>query len=194
MRVVFSLLFLLSFFSINAQSDTAVFAKQVPVETSDYIFMVPAGWKNIPEIDISSKDRKFDLTGVGLPTEYKFAPVTANCILRKYECQNIIAARDFIIIEITNYPDRVTEPGCNFDTDSMKILSGENATLYSSRYLRHTKKSNYSRFDLVVYSKKRKAAYMFTITFQYRDPTYAFEADNKLRQYALQFFQGILLR
>jgi hypothetical protein len=66
--------------------------------------------------------------------------------------------------------------------------------LYSTRFFRRTKISNFTRYDLVVYSKKRKAAYMFTLLFQYHDPTYAFEAQNKLRQYAIKFFGNILLR
>jgi hypothetical protein len=194
MRIAtFILLFVIPF-ALQAQDDTSVFTKQKKVETSDYIFLVPEGWKNIPEIDISTKDRKFDFTGVGIPAEYRHEPVTAICHLRKYECKSIHAAEDYIISEITSYPDRVTPPGHNYDTDSLKILSGEEGTLYSCRYLRRNKLSNFSRFDLLVYSAKRKAAYMFTITFQYRDPTYAFDTDNKLRQYALQFFKNILLR
>jgi len=194
MRITFSSLLLLISFLLKAQNDTSVFTRQIPVSTSDYVFLVPDKWKNIPGIDISSKDRKFEFKGVGLPTEYKYAPVMATCILRKYECNSIKTAEDYIITEFTSYPDRVTQPGRNYETDSMKILSGETATLYSSRYLRRNKMSNFSRFDLIVYSEKRKAAYMFTITFQYRDPTYAFETENKLRQYAMQFFKNITLR
>jgi|GEM_PF-1074751 hypothetical protein len=190
----FSLIFLFISCCVNAQNDTSVFTKQKKVETSDYVFLVPGAWKNIPEIDISSKNRKFDFSGVGIPPEYRHEPVTATCNLRKYECKSIRTAEDYITSEITSYPDRVTPPGHNYDTESLTILSGEKATLYSSRYLRRNKKSNFSRFDLIVYSEKRKAAYMFTIAFQYRDPTYAFDTDNKLKQYAVQFFKNILLR
>ena len=179
---------------MRAQNDTSVFTKQKEVATSDYVFLVPAQWKNIPGIDISSKDRKFDLSGVGLPEEYNHTPVTATLILRKYECTKIATAEDYIITELTSYPDRVTEPGHNYLTDSLTILSSEKATLYSTRFFRRTKVFIYSRYDLIVYSQKRRAAYMFTLTFQYRDHTYAFEAENKLRQYALRFFGNILLR
>ena len=194
MRIILLLLLFVLPFQMKAQADTSVFSKQKKVETSDYVFLVPEGWKNIPEIDISSKDRKFDFSGVGIPAEYRHEPVLATCNLRKYECKSVHAAEDYIISEITSYPDRVTPPGHNYDTDSVKILSGEEATLYTSRYLRRNKMSNFSRFDLIVYSAKRKAAYMFTITFQYRDPTYAFDKDNKLKEYAHQFFKNILLR
>jgi hypothetical protein len=194
MRLTFISLLLLISFILKSQNDTSVFTRQIPVSTSDYVFLVPDQWKNIPGVDISSKDRKFEFNGVGLPLEYKYASVSASCILRKYECKSIKTAEDYVITEFTSYPDRVTQPGHNYDTDSMKILSGETATLYASRYLRRNKMSNFSRFDLIVYSAKRKAAYMFTITFQYRDPTYSFEKDNKLREYALQFFKNITLR
>jgi len=194
MRIAAILLIIIFPFAVQAQDDTSVFTKQKKVETSDYVFLVPDGWKNIPEIDISSKDRKFDFNGVGIPAEYNHEPVTATCKLRKYECKSVHAAEDYITSEITSYPDRVTPPGHNYDTESLTIQSGEKATLYSCRYLRRNKLSNYSRFDLVVYSEKRKAAYMFTVTFQYRDPTYAFDKDNKLKQYAVRFFKNILLR
>ena len=177
-----------------AQNDTSVFAKQKEVATSDYVFLVPEGWKYLPGIDISSKDRKYDLTGVGLPTEFKHFPVTATLTLRKYECPKITTAEDYIVTEFTSYPDRVTPAGKNYETDTLHILSGEKATLYNTHYWRRSKVSNYSRYDLIVYSKKRKAAYMYTFTFQYLDPTYAFETDNKLKEYARQFFSNILLR
>ena len=194
MRVVFILLSLCISFSVNAQNDTSVFNKQKEIVSSDYVFSVPSGWKNIPEIDISTKDKKFEFNGIGLPAEFNHFQVTATMVLRKYECSKKNTAEDYVITEITSYPDRVTPPGHNYETDSLKILSGENATLLSTRFFRRTKVCNYSRYDLIAYSKKRRAAYMFTITFQYRDTTYAFETDNKLKQYALKVFGNILLR
>jgi len=194
MRVV--LILVVSYLSlyVRAQNDTSVFTKQKEVATSEYVFRVPEHWKNIPQIDNTSKDRKFDFSGVGLPEECNHFPVTATLTLRKYECNNISSAEDYVVTEITSYPDRVTQPGHNYETDSMKVLSGEKATLYSTRFLRRTKVFNYTRYDLIVYSQKRKAAYMFTMTFQYRDPTYAFEKENNLKKYALKFFSNILLR
>jgi hypothetical protein len=194
MRLKCMLLFLYVPFLIMAQNDTSVFDKRQEVATSDYIFYVPGQWKKIQQIDASSKDRKFEFTGVGLPSEFNHIPVTATLTLRKYECPDVTRAEDYIVSEITSSPDRTTEPGCNYQTDTLKILSGEKAILLSTRFYRRTKITNYSRFDLIAYSKKRKAAYMFTIVFQYRDPTYAFEADNKLTQYALDVFDKVLLR
>ncbi len=194
MRIIGILVLLVNSLLLNAQLDTSVFTKQLRVETSDYVFLIPDAWKNIPEIDISSKNRKFDFNGAGLPVEFNHNPVVATCTLRKYECKTINTAEDYIISEFTSYPDRVTQPGHNYETDTLTILSGEKATIYSTRYFRRNKLNNYSRFDLISYSKKRKAAYIFTITFQYRDATYAFEADNKLKQYALRFFNDIALR
>jgi hypothetical protein len=194
MRIVFILLFLHVTFWAIAQNDTAVFNKQQAVTTSEYVFYVPAQWKKAEQIDISSKDRKFDFSGVGLSTEFNHAPVTATFTLRRYECPKISVAEDYVTNEITSYPDRVTEAGHNYATDTLRILSGEKATLYSTRFFRRTKLANFSRFDMVVYSTKRKTAYMFTVTVQYRDPTYAFEADNKLKQYAIAVFKTVLLR
>jgi len=194
MRVAYVFILCVLSFGMNAQNDTSVFTKQKEIANNEYVFLVPEQWKNIPQMDISSKDRKFEFSSVGLPKEFNHVPVTATLTLRKFDCNNISKAVDYTITEITSFPDRVTQPGHNYETDTLKILSGENATLFSSRFYRRTKITNYSRYDLIAYSKKRKAAYMFTITFQYLDPTYAFETDNKLRQYALRFFGNILLR
>jgi len=194
MRAVCILMLLYISITAQGQNDTSVFSKEQEVTTSDYVFYVPELWKKVPQIDISSKDRKFEITGVGLPAEFNRAPVTATLTLRKYECPKISAAEDYVISEITSYPDRVTEAGHNYTSDTLKILSGEMATFFSTRYFRRTKIYNYSRFDLIAYSAKRKAAYMFTITFQYRDPTYKFEAENKLKEYALRVFNEVLLR
>jgi hypothetical protein len=194
MRIVLIVMLLCTSVFTKAQSDSTVFAKQKEVATSEYVFMVPNQWTYIPGIDISSKDRKYEFTGVGIPKEFNHFTVTGTLNLRKYDCSNINAAEDYVVTEITSYPDRVTPPGRNYETDSLKILSGEKAILFSTRFFRHTKVSNYSRFDLVVYSKKRKAAYMFTILVQYHDSTYAFETKYNLRQYALKVFSSITLR
>ena len=149
MRIICILVFLCLSSSVRSQNDTTVFDKQTEIATSEYVFKVPAGWKNVQQIDLTSKDRKFEITGVGLPTECNHAPVTGTLTLRKYECAKLSTGEDYIISEITSYPDRVTEAGCNYQTDSLKIKSGEKATLISTRFLRRTKLSNYSRFDLI---------------------------------------------
>ena len=177
-----------------AQTDTTVFNSLHNVETNEYILSIPQQWHYEASIDASSKDRKFDFTGVSLPAEVNHTPLTANLQLRKYVCTDIKQADDYVLSEFTLYPDRITPPGFNYNRDTLTISSGQAADLFLTHYFRRTKASNYTRYDMVVYSAKRKAAYILTATFQYRDPTYALEDSLKLKDYMYRVFRSLFLR
>lgn len=178
----------------HAQTDTTIFNVLKKAENNEYVFSVPDKWTKLPQIDNAAIDQKYEFTDVGLPHLVGTTPLTANFILRKLECDSSNAAVDFIINEFTSYPDRITPAGYNYLTDSLQIASGEMATLLTTHYYRRTKVSNFTRYDLIAYSHKRKAAYMLTITFQYKDPTYMCEVDLKMKRYATRVFKTLLLR
>ena len=188
----FSILFTCT--NLDAQTDSTIYSVQKKVETNEYIISVPEKWRKTDAIDQSSKDRKYEFSEVSLPKLYNNSPLLATFSLRKYVCDSIRAAEDYVISEITSYPDRVTPPGRNYEQDTISIESGEKATFISTHFYRRTKVSNFTRYDLVVYSKNRKAAYMLSITFQYKDSTYGIEKELKLRQYAERVFKTLLLR
>jgi hypothetical protein len=194
MRSLLTQLFLLSSALLSAQADTTIYAAQKRVETVEYVFSVPDQWKNILPVDVSTKDRKYDFTDVALPHFVNKTPLTAIFTLRRYASENTNAAEDYILSEITSYPDRITPPGYNYERDSMNILSGEKAILFSTHFYRRSKVSNFTRYDMIVYSKKRKTAYMLTATYQYKDSTYTTEKDFKFREYATRVFKTLLLR
>ncbi|MES2620926.1 MAG: hypothetical protein V4615_08740 [Bacteroidota bacterium] len=179
---------------LNAQNDTTIYKVIKAVEANEYLFRVPEDWKEIPQIEASPIDEKFEFTNVGLPFKVHDAPLTAFLILRKLECDSIQTGESSAIIEFTSYPDRVAAAGETYETDSLIIASGEKATLIHSRFYRRSKVSNFSRYDLVAYSAKRTACYLLTITFQYKDPTYMVEADLKFRQYAVRILKSLVLR
>ena len=118
----------------------------------------------------------------------------ATLTLRKVTAKDKSEGESFVINEFTSYTDRLTPAGYNYETDSIKIASGETATLISTHFYRRSKVSNFSCFDLVAYSNQRSVAYVITITYQYKDPTYIAEADLKLKQYALRIFRTLKLR
>ncbi|MDB5281324.1 MAG: hypothetical protein JWO06_399 [Bacteroidota bacterium] len=194
MKHIFLVLFVLVFVGLNAQVDTTVFAAQKKVETAEYVLRVPELWRKLPDIDASSRDRKYEFSEVALPKMFNKTPLIAQFSLRKYVCDSIRAAEEFVVSELTSFPDRITEPGRNYAKDTITVESGEKAIIISTRYYRRTRVSNYSQFDMVVYSKKRKTAYMLNVTFQYRDPTYGIETDMKFREYALRVFKTLVLR
>jgi hypothetical protein len=179
---------------LSAQTDTSIFKVIKGVEANEYVFQVPENWKKVPQIPNAPIDQKFEFTAVGLPLTINDAPLTAFLILRKLECDSIQAGENFIISEFTGYPDRVNQMGETYEKEPLVISSGETATLIHTRFYRRSKVSNYSRYDLVAYSAKRKAAYMLTITFQYKDPNYRVEADLRLRQYCIRVLKTLVLR
>ena len=194
MKTPFILLLTLFTSLLSAQNDTTIYSVIKSVEANEYLFRVPEQWQNVPQIENSPIAEKFEFTNVGLPFKFNDAPLTANLILRKFSCDSLQAGIKFITDEINSYPDRVAPAGESYETDSLLIASGEKATLIHSRFYRRSKVSNFTRFDLVAYSQKRKAAYLLTIIFQSKDPTYMAESDLKLRQYATRILKTLVLR
>ncbi len=181
-------------FTATAQNDSTIFNVVKKVETSDYVLSIPERWVKTSTIESTGAERRFEFTDVGLPHLINSNPLTANFSIRKFECDTISAAIDFILNEYISLPDRITAAGYNYVTDTLQIASGEQATMISTHYYRRSKVFNYTRFDLLAYSHKRKAAYMLTAVYQYKDPTYASETDLKMKAYMLRIFKTLLLR
>lgn len=194
MKHLLLLLFCYCTLLLRSQTDTTIYKVIKIVEANEYTFRVPEKWQKVPQVASMPIDEKFEFTSVGIPFTLNGSPLTAFLILRKLDCDSIQAGENFIIKEFTDYPDRICPVGESYEADSLFIASGEKATFIHTRYYRRSKVSNYSRYDLVAYSQKRKAAYMFTTTFQYKDPTYMAEADLRLRQYAVRVLKSLALR
>lgn len=185
---------LFSVFICNAQNDTTIFNVMKKVETSDYVLSVPDRWVKTSTIESTGAERRFEFTDVGLPHVINNNPLVATFSLRKMECDSAKAAIEFLLGEFTGLPDRITQTGLNYQLDTLTIQSGEEATRIYTHYYRRSKVFNYTRFDLVAYSKKRKAAYMLTALFQYKDPTYQWESDLHMKAYMERIFKTLLLR
>ncbi|MBL0308250.1 MAG: hypothetical protein IPP77_00670 [Bacteroidetes bacterium] len=179
---------------LSAQLDTMVFRSTKKIQTTEFTLDVPERWRNTPYLNAGSKDQRYEFSEVSLPLVYNNTPVTAVMTLRKFECANIRQAEDYILTEMTSYPDRVTSGNFNYSRDSLVIASGETATFYHTRYYRRAKASNFTNYYLVAYSEKRKAAYMINITFQYRDSTYEAEEAMKFKEYVLRVLNTFVLR
>ncbi len=194
MKTSYTFLLLLVGFSALAQKDTSIYSAIKNAEANEYVFSVPEKWNEVLLLDAAAIDRKFDFTDVALPHQYNSAPLTATFTLRKMPAADRAEAENFIINEFTAYTDRLSPAGYTYETDSLKISSGEIAALINTHFYRRSKVSNFSRYDLVAYSEKRKTAYLLTITYQYKDPTYIIEADLKLKQYAVRILKTLVLR
>jgi hypothetical protein len=189
---LFCLLFAIGF--ISAQNDTSVFKTIKKIQAQDYVFTVPESWTAYLQQQNGPQLQKLEFTDIALPHLVNDAPLTAMCFFRKITCDSIRAAQEFVVTEFSSYPDRITPSGQDYKRDTLNIATGEQAILYSTHYLRRSKAYNFTRYDMVVYSIKRKAAYWFTASYQYKDPTYKTEEDYKLKQYALRVFKTLQLR
>jgi len=178
----------------KAQNDTSIYRTIKHLEAQDYSFSVPEKWTAFLQQQNGPQLQKLEFTDVALPHVVNNAPLTAICLFRKIACDSIRAAQEFVVSEFSSYPDRVTPAGQDYQRDTLNIASGEQAILYSTHYYRRSKASNFTRYDMVVYSTKRQAAYWFTATYQYKDPTYQIEFDLKLKPYALRIFKTLQLR
>jgi hypothetical protein len=194
MKKFISLACIFSLLSATAQTDTLIFRNMKKVETNEYVLSVPEAWKQQNHLDREMRDQRFEFTDIGLPHLLNNAPLTAYFTLRYLPCEVVSVADSFIISEFKSYPDRVAPPDYDFSTDTLFVMSGEKAQLYHTHYYRRTKASNFTRYDMVVYSEKRKTAYMLTSTFQYKDPNYMLEADLRLKSYILHIYKTLLLR
>lgn len=178
----------------SAQNDTSIFRSIKHIEANDYLFSVPEKWTALLQQQNGPQLQKLEFTDVALPHVLNNSPLTAYCLFRKIDCDSLRAAEEFIVTEFTSFPDRITPPGYDHTTDTVTIATGEKAILYSTHYYRRSKASNFTRYDLLAYSAKRKGAYVFTVTYQYKDPNYLVEADYKLKQYAWRIFKTLVLR
>jgi hypothetical protein len=189
-----TLLFLLFYKGICAQTDTTVFADLKKIESHGFVMQAPYKWKVIDMADPKTEEQKFNFTGVGLPETFNNEPLTATFSVRKFECAGLETAEDYSLGIMTSYPDKITPAGYNYEKDTLKIASGETATLYSTHFYRQTKHFNFTEYNLVVYSTKRTAAYLVNIVYKYKDPTYNIEKSLHLKDYALRIYKGFVLR
>ena len=180
--------------SLAAQKDTSVFNPIKHIEAYDYTFSIPYKWTVYLQQQNGPQLQKLEFTDVALPHVYNNTPLTAYCLFHKINCDSLATAEDFAIKEFSSFPDRVTPMGYTYERDTVRILSGEQAVLYTTHYYRRSKASNFTRYEMLVYSDKRKGAYWFTITYQYKDPDYRIEFDLKLKEYALRIYRTLVLR
>ena len=90
------------------------------------------------------------------------------------KAKNLKDAKESMISGYFENPDRVFQKDKDYTEETLTLADNSEAVLLNTRFYRKSKGLNQSRFDLVTYSKKHKTAYMFTVSIQYVDETYAF--------------------
>ena len=191
---IFALIF--SSLQIFAQRDTSIWMSEQMVEQNNYIITIPQKWKSVTLSAQNEFKYKFELTGIGVKPMFKDAPVTAFMTLK--EIKGDISVDSVLNLEkeqLLLLKDRIVESSAmDFDTASISIKTGETGTMLHTRYYRRVKVQNYSTYYFAVKHPKNNDVFLMTMTFTYKDSTYKFEFDEKLKNYAERVFSKLKLR
>lgn len=191
-----SVLFMFIYWFTNgySQLDTTIFMQTSKIATNDYYFNIPEIWVQEKSESNEFKEKKFDFTGAALPRMYKAHPVKCTFLVKEIDCDSLILAKKIITAEFNAYPDKVVPQGYSFTTEIFNIGSKETALLFSNDMYRKSKVSNLTRYDLAIYSDKKKVLYLFTALISYKDNTYQIKDELQLKQYVSRVFHTIHLR
>jgi hypothetical protein len=90
--------------------------------------------------------------------------------------------------------DRVFSADWQDAQEQLPLENGDEAWLLHTRFYRQSKGLHQSRFDLVAYSNKAKAGYLYTLSVQHVDGTYKVEGDLGIPAFAKALFSRFQLR
>jgi len=121
-------------------------------------------------------------------------PVMTTVFLVEHAGESLDAVHDSVVRGYTQNPDRVFASPPPLDKEVVLLASGQKAYLLHLRFFRRSKGLHQSRWDLVIYSAKKKAGYFLTLSVQHTDNTFGIERDLHLPDTAWRFFSGLELQ
>lgn len=191
MKHLITLIGLILSLTAFSQNDNEIWTDTDTISTDIYKFQVPTVWRNMSKMLSSGQgpEQYFEASGQGLPVSFNGGPVQVTVFLVKLDNSNLKDAKKGIIDGYFSNPDRVFKNKKDYGEESITLADNNEAVLLNTRFYRKSKGLNQSRYDLVIYSKKHKTAYMFTVSIQYVDNTYAFETDSDLKEYAKKLYE-----
>jgi len=187
------LLLMLFVNELFAQSRDTSWKDLIPVETSFFQLQVPSNWLELGSLgDVVAKS--YDATSAYFPDSFNMAPILVGLFVMNQPAFNLEEARQRCLHGYRTNPDRIFPKDFTEGQQKIKLSSGQDGYILNTRFYRETKKLNQSRFDLVVYSDKAMQGYLVTVSIQYNDPTYAFEKDFHLEEFARKLFSYFVLK
>ena len=173
-----------------SQNNNDIWTETNTISTDLYEFQVPTAWRNLNKMlsEGQGPEQYFEASGQGLPVSFNGGPVQVTVFLVKLDDSDLMDAQKGVVNGYFSNPDRVFKNKRDYEEETMTLADNSEAVLLNTRFYRKSKGLNQSRYDLVAYSKKHKTAYMFTVSIQYVDDTYAFESDNYLKDYAKKLY------
>jgi hypothetical protein len=153
-------------------------------ETADYTFTVPEVFR---KMEMGKPfDYYFEASGTFLPITFNQKPVMVTVWVIKDNAASLEQLKEDTIKGYAENPDRVFPDGFKHELEKITLKSGQPAYLVNTRFFRKSKGLNQSRFDLCTFNNGH--AYVITLSIQYDDPEYEFEAAHKLKGIAKGLF------
>lgn len=183
-----------SIFSVSAQIDTTIWNSTKKIEDNRFVAEIPQDWKVVTIANASEYSHKYEFTGIGIKPMVLQSPVTAFLTIKKATQTDVKAILEEELKDFNTFYDKVQEANYSVDSSTVKLKTGEDGFYLHTRFYRRSKASNYSRFYLVAQNKKTNDYYVFAYWFQYKDPTYDIERNNRLKEYVLKAMSNISFR
>lgn len=179
--------------TVYGQVDQAIWDSLKTVSTENYEFQVPYQWRKMPTVG-KGPEQYFEASGLALPATFNGSPVMVTIFFVKQECKNLDECKDKCLGGYRENPDREFPKKFKDGQEKMKLTGGQDAYFLNTRFYRKSKELNQSRCDLVVYSDKAQAGYIYTVSVQYADNDYKFETDNNLMDFARKLYSYLQLK
>lgn len=158
-----------------------------------YSFKVPSAWRQIPTNE-KGLEYFFEASGISFPSSYNNHVVKAVAFITKQNCIDLDDCKFRCVSGYRYNSDRVFEYGKEDYVEKIKLSSFQDAYFVKTQFFRNSNGLNQSRYDLIVFSRKAGAGYVFTFSVQYLDKTHAFEEEFKLTEFAKKLFSYFFLR
>ena len=175
-----------------SQTENSMWVETDTISTEIYEFQVPTSWRNYGKMMSGGNgpEQFFEASGKGLPVSFNGGPVKISIFLVKLDNEkNLKDAKKSTLNGYFENPDRVFEKKKDITEQNFTLSDKSEAIILNTRFYRTSKGLNQSRYDLITYSEEHKTAYMFTVSIQYIDKTYAFENDNNLVDYSKKLYE-----
>ncbi|RIJ33550.1 hypothetical protein [Pontibacter oryzae] len=192
MNKLFTVLLALLSISAYGQVDQSIWDNLKTISTENYEIKFPSKWRHIPTGG-QGPEQLLEASGQALPAVMNGSPVMVTIFFVKQDGKNLDDCKDKCLNGYRTNPDREFPERFIDGQEKIKLTQGEEAYMLNTRFYRKSKGLNQSRFDLVVYSDKAKAGYIYTVSIQYADNSYKFEKENNLADFARRLYSYLKL-
>lgn len=166
---------------------SAVWDDLVQKNGDGYRLSAPASWRPVDAKSYGLAEF-FEASGRILPVTQGGGPVIVTVFLKSFPATSLDGAKRDVIEGYSQNPDRVFPDGFSHQETEFVLNGTQRAYLVNTRFYRKSKGLHQSRFDLVAFSDESERAFVYTLSVQYHDESYALEDVFQLRAIAGKLF------